>query len=75
MMHSMVKTMNSIHINDIVGVNDGVRFKVFQNGEYLGVAYIKKGRLYSQYGFTLDSVQIEIIMNRAEYDFEICSYK
>ena len=73
MMHFMVKTMSRIDINEIIGVDDNVRFKVFQNNEYLGEAYLKNGHLYSVYGFSLDTVQIEIILNRAEYDFVICS--
>lgn len=73
MMHFMVKTMSRIDINEIIGVDDGVRFKVFQNGEYLGMAYLKDGHLYSVGGFGIESVQIEIILKRAEFDFIICS--
>lgn len=62
-----------IDINEIIGVGDDVPFKVFQAGEYLGMAYLKDGHLYSVFGFSLDTVQIEIILNRADYTFVICS--
>ena len=62
-----------IDINEIIGVGDDVPFKVFQAGEYLGMAYLKDGHLYSVFGFSLDTVKIEIILNRADYTFVICS--
>lgn len=68
----MVKTMSRIDINEIIGVDDRVNFKVFKNGEYLGMAYINNGILYSVAGFSLETVQIEIVLNRADYSFIIC---
>ena len=65
--------MSRIDINEIIGVDDGVRFRVIQNGELLGTCYLQKGHLYSVFGFSLDTVQIEIILNRAEYEFIPCS--
>ena len=59
-------------INEIVGVEDGVAFKVFKNNEYLGMCELKDGMMYSIYGFPLATPTIDIKLNRTDYSFVIC---
>ena len=63
---------HSNDINEIVGVDDGVPFKVYQGNEYLGMCELKDGMMYSIFGFPLASATIEIKVNRADYTFVIC---
>ena len=64
--------MSRIDINDIIGVDDGVLFKVFKGNDYLGMCQLKDGMMYSIYGFPLAQATVEIRLNRADFNIVIC---
>ena len=64
--------MSTMDINEIIGVEDGVAFKVYKGNDYLGMCQLDNGMMYSIYGFPLAQAMIEIKLNRADFNFVIC---
>ena len=64
--------MSRIDINDIIGVDYGVLFKVFKGNDYLGMCKLKDGMMYSIYGFPLAHATVEIRLNREDFNIVIC---
>lgn len=64
--------MSTMDINEIIGVEDGVPFKVYKGNDYLGMCQIDNGMMYSIYGFPLAQAMIEIKLKRADFNFVIC---